>query len=139
MAKKKSGSGGESKKKAGPERETSSARKKTPLDHAEDLKKKFDAEGISGVFSSIAPLLQTLQAAAEEAGTAAAAAGATAVGRAKEALHGTACVECGTRLPTTAKFCLECGAEVPKEKRCTNCGVSLTGATKFCPECGTKA
>ena len=125
------------KKKVGPEREE--PKKKTPLDHAEDLKRKFDQEGMAGVMSTIAPLLQTLQAAASEAGSAAAAAGATAVGRAKEALHGSACVECGTRLPNTAKFCLECGAEVPKEKRCTSCGISLTGATKFCPECGTKA
>ena len=126
------------KKKVGPE-PAAPPKKKTPLDHAEDIKKKFDAEGLAGVMNSLGPLLQTLHSAATEAGTAAASAGANAVGRAKEALHGTACVECGTRLPNSAKFCLECGAEVPKEKRCTSCGVSLTGATKFCPECGTKA
>lgn len=128
------------KKKVGPEpRDEEPAKKRTPMDRAEELKRKFEKDGVAGVMESLAPLLQNLQAMASEAGNAAATAGANAVGRAKDALSGTACADCGTRLPPAAKFCLECGTAVPKEKRCTKCGTSLTASVKFCPECGAKS
>ena len=36
------------------------------------------------------------------------------------------------------KFCSECGAKKPENKKCSNCGKDLDGNSKFCPECGTK-
>lgn len=36
------------------------------------------------------------------------------------------------------KFCSECGAKRPEERKCGKCGKTLDKETKFCPECGTK-
>jgi class 3 adenylate cyclase/predicted ATPase len=46
------------------------------------------------------------------------------------------CGNCGTSNLSTAKFCLECGAEL--SHACTNCGVALPAGAKFCSECGTR-
>ncbi len=60
------------------------------------------------------------------------AAGATATTDEREA-----CVKCGAKMPTGAKFCSECGAKQEKQK-CANCQAELAPGTKFCNECGTK-
>ncbi|MEP6920369.1 MAG: SPFH domain-containing protein [bacterium] len=49
----------------------------------------------------------------------------------------TACVKCGAKLATGAKFCSECGAKQEKQT-CSNCHIELAPGTKFCNECGTK-
>ncbi len=49
----------------------------------------------------------------------------------------TACVKCGAKLATGAKFCSECGAKQEKQT-CSNCHNELAPGTKFCNECGTK-
>jgi class 3 adenylate cyclase/tetratricopeptide (TPR) repeat protein len=44
-----------------------------------------------------------------------------------------ACHSCGATLPTTAKFCPECGTA--QTATCSACGAAVTG--RFCAECGT--
>ena len=46
-----------------------------------------------------------------------------------------ACANCGSELPTGAKFCAECGT--PVASACRTCGTELVPGQKFCPECGT--
>lgn len=46
------------------------------------------------------------------------------------------CIACGHGIPTTAKFCPECGAN--QNPGCKKCGAKLAPGTKFCPECGEK-
>ena len=46
------------------------------------------------------------------------------------------CPGCGSTLPATAKFCLECGS--PIARKCPNCGNELPTGAKFCLECGQK-
>lgn len=48
------------------------------------------------------------------------------------------CHSCGAMLPSTAKFCFECGAKLMKKRFCVNCGVELSPNAKFCFECGAK-
>ncbi len=48
------------------------------------------------------------------------------------------CTSCKVEIPTSSKFCPECGAKQEKPKFCTNCGNTLQDGVKFCPECGTK-
>lgn len=127
------------RRKVGPESDEPETKKKTAREVAGDLKERFDKDGVQGVMQGLAPFLDAVQKAATEAGNAAAAAGASAVERAKEKLGTTTCSSCGTRIPLHAKFCLECGVAVPREKHCSKCGISLTAATRFCPDCGTKA
>lgn len=46
------------------------------------------------------------------------------------------CPECGFELSDSAKFCEDCGAEIPQEKECPNCHTKAAPAAKFCSECG---
>lgn len=48
------------------------------------------------------------------------------------------CAKCGANIPTSAKFCPECGEKVVKGAFCPECGKSVQPNAKFCPECGTK-
>ncbi len=48
------------------------------------------------------------------------------------------CTSCKVEIPSSAKFCPECGAKQEKPVFCTNCGNTLQDGVKFCPECGTK-
>ena len=54
----------------------------------------------------------------------------------------TTCPKCGASVPSTAKFCSECGEKMPEVKTvnnfCPECGTKLDGNTKFCPNCGHK-
>src|SRR5947209_2991495 len=43
------------------------------------------------------------------------------------------CAACAADIPTTAKFCPECGA--PQALRCSACGAAVSA--RFCAECGT--
>src|SRR3954471_7950860 len=47
----------------------------------------------------------------------------------------TACANCGTDNPATAKFCMNCGNAL--ERGCPNCGASPPEGAKFCMDCGT--
>lgn len=49
------------------------------------------------------------------------------------------CTKCGSPLPESAKFCLECGEKVTSNETvvCPECGKNVTKG-KFCPECGHK-
>lgn len=47
-----------------------------------------------------------------------------------------ACPKCSTMIPSSNKFCPECGASL--KKKCEKCGNEVAGETKFCPECGAK-
>jgi membrane protease subunit (stomatin/prohibitin family) len=48
------------------------------------------------------------------------------------------CPACKKEVPLSAKFCPECGAELPKKSFCSNCGAALKKGAKYCPECGQK-
>jgi predicted nucleic acid-binding Zn ribbon protein len=47
-----------------------------------------------------------------------------------------ACAGCGTTLPSSAKFCSECGRTVAGNRRCINCNASLQEDAHFCSSCG---
>src|SRR5688500_11863869 len=47
------------------------------------------------------------------------------------------CARCHHDNPSSAKFCVECGA--PCTDMCSKCGSSLPPLAKFCPECGHAA
>lgn len=46
------------------------------------------------------------------------------------------CSECGSDVPSGAKFCMTCGHAVATV--CTNCGTDLPAQAAFCFSCGTK-
>ena len=46
------------------------------------------------------------------------------------------CPECGFELSDSARFCEDCGAEIPQEKECPNCHTKAAPTAKFCSECG---
>ncbi len=52
------------------------------------------------------------------------------------------CVNCGIKLPNSARFCYVCGNQIksttPIKKVCNNCGADLPNSSKFCLQCGTK-
>ena len=48
------------------------------------------------------------------------------------------CTACGVELEKGARFCLDCGTEVPQVKVCVKCGVELSPTAKFCSQCGAK-
>jgi len=66
-------------------------------------------------------------------------AGATPSGQAAPAESSAACHECGSRIPTEAKFCPLCGHQQLVFTQCTNCSKNLTPNAKFCSRCGHKA
>ena len=47
---------------------------------------------------------------------------------------GQRCSECGQPVLPQAKFCMHCGAALPK--RCPGCGGTVGAADRFCTECG---
>jgi len=57
-----------------------------------------------------------------------------AAGDARAAQAGPVCPKCGRPAPAAGKFCMECGARLPK--RCPSCGHAAESAGKFCTECG---
>ena len=46
------------------------------------------------------------------------------------------CSNCGAEVAEGMRFCGDCGAPVPQEKKCVSCGASIALKMKFCPECG---
>jgi membrane protease subunit (stomatin/prohibitin family) len=52
--------------------------------------------------------------------------------------QGIVCKSCGHLNPPGAKFCMECGTKLSGAKHCPNCGAELPEGTKFCPSCGTR-
>eukprot|EP00457_Paulinella_chromatophora_P008982 gb/GEZN01009032.1/.p1 GENE.gb/GEZN01009032.1/~~gb/GEZN01009032.1/.p1 ORF type:complete len:356 (-),score=51.03 gb/GEZN01009032.1/:216-1283(-) len=57
------------------------------------------------------------------------------------------CNGCDARIPSTAKFCPECGGDPSAIKKadvfasgdsCSKCNAKVPPSAKFCPECGTK-
>lgn len=46
------------------------------------------------------------------------------------------CVKCGFECDDGAKFCDECGAELPQVKSCPKCHAQLSAAARFCDACG---
>ncbi len=66
-------------------------------------------------------------------------AGAKPSGQPAPAETQAACHECGSGIPTEAKFCPQCGHQQLVFTQCTNCGKNLTLNAKFCSRCGHKA
>lgn len=50
------------------------------------------------------------------------------------------CSNCGAKLPSDAKFCLQCGkpTKQPEGIKCPKCGANLPANAKFCSQCGEK-
>ena len=48
------------------------------------------------------------------------------------------CTNCGVEVKEGQKFCLQCGALIPQNKKCIKCGAELPLDAKFCGECGAK-
>lgn len=48
------------------------------------------------------------------------------------------CPKCGSKNPSNAKFCLNCGEKFEIQAVCPNCGKPIISGAKFCLECGTK-
>ncbi len=48
------------------------------------------------------------------------------------------CTNCGVEVKEGQKFCLQCGALIPQNKKCIKCGAELPLDAKFCSECGAK-
>lgn len=48
------------------------------------------------------------------------------------------CAKCGSAVPSTAKFCLNCGEKIENKSICPQCGKELVVGAKFCAECGCK-
>src|SRR4030095_7099576 len=46
------------------------------------------------------------------------------------------CQSCRATLPTSAKFCIECGAPAPT--LCSACGFANLAQAAFCAECGVR-
>jgi len=58
------------------------------------------------------------------------------------------CIQCGTDVLSTSKFCTTCGMQMPKQSIpataggrtsfCPECGTAVPDASKFCTGCGTQ-
>lgn len=58
-----------------------------------------------------------------------------------QSLKAVICEKCGESVPSTSKFCLNCGEtliirQVPE--KCSCCGGSLVKGKKYCPDCGNE-
>ena len=51
--------------------------------------------------------------------------------------QGVVCPRCGFVNPPGAKFCMNCGAQLPQEKICPKCGFKNPPTAKFCMNCGS--
>lgn len=49
------------------------------------------------------------------------------------------CPKCKKDISPAAKFCPECGSELPANSFCAKCGTALPPGAKFCPACGQKS
>lgn len=51
------------------------------------------------------------------------------------------CSACGSKMPSDAQFCAECGALMkrPATNNCSSCGQALPDNAGFCPHCGVKS
>lgn len=49
------------------------------------------------------------------------------------------CPECDAQLPIDAKFCHECGLQIPQKDICGQCQSKLPAKARFCPKCGESA
>jgi ribosomal protein L40E len=49
------------------------------------------------------------------------------------------CPECDAQIPIDAKFCHECGLQIPPKDICGQCQSKLPAKAKFCPKCGESA
>ena len=61
---------------------------------------------------------------------------ANSIAGAKDEAPTVNCVKCGAKIPTSTKFCPECGAS--QGIKCPKCGESVASGAKFCPNCGEK-
>ena len=49
-------------------------------------------------------------------------------------MTGSSCAECGSENPTSARFCMSCGA--PQPVTCSECGAGAWPSARFCADCG---
>jgi ribosomal protein L40E len=119
--------------------------RKAQREREEQLKKQREMQqaqqllsqgGLGGLLGGLFGGAVGVPAAPTGGGGAAAAASSSAAAAVTPAA--AKCVECGSELKASAKFCPECGTPVPREEHCANCGAKLAPTAKFCPECGTK-
>lgn len=54
----------------------------------------------------------------------------------QQAASGATCSKCGANVPSTAKFCPDCGSAMGLT--CPHCGASVKPNAKFCPDCGKR-
>lgn len=85
-------------------------------------------QGGTGFASMGGPLPSQGGGGAGAAGAAAAAGAATTV----------TCPNCGTLNAVGAKFCNNCGTQLPQGQKCGNCGALVPAGAKFCHNCGAK-
>ncbi len=48
------------------------------------------------------------------------------------------CPNCNNSVPSSSKFCPECGKQLSTTKFCPECGAKVSSTSKFCNECGHK-
>lgn len=49
---------------------------------------------------------------------------------------GEICPRCGSNVPTSSKFCNNCGYNLNKIITCPYCGSKLSASSQFCSNCG---
>ena len=87
----------------------------------------------AGIGQIMAEAMKPSQQTQQPANTAAPAAAAAGV-----ASNMTTCAKCGAIIPSTAKFCPECGEKRNAKRFCPECGAEVSSSAKFCPECGKR-